>query len=250
MKKLLAILLSLLLLLTACTPRPQPITPPEPQPPVTEVTPDPEPDPEPEPLGYTVGETTKNAQYDGLHVNITLPVLTGENQAALDVINHYYELLAGKVLDYAEGDLVAAPGVSYEVHAGYQLTHASENTVSLLWQVTTVTTAESPAELTQSAAVFDVKTGNLCTFSDIFGENAADARAWFVEHLRSTIPEMAENSYFYDQWYDLVETSFDPDSVHFDAAGVNVFYTQDALGSAVIAAMPYDAAAQFLAIAP
>lgn len=226
MKKLLAILLSLLLLLTACTPRPQPITPPEPQPPVTEVT----PDPEPEPLGYTVGQTTKNAQYDGLLVNITLPVLTGENQAALDVINHYYELLAGKVLDYAEGDLIPQQdlGITYEVIANYDLTYATENTVSILWQVTTVTTAESPAVFTRSAAVFDVKTGNLILLTDLFGENTETVRAKVITSWQKLISE-DKNGMFYERAHDMAASAFDPDNFFLLPGYIAFFYAPGVL---------------------
>lgn len=249
MKKLLFLLLTLLFL-AACAPQSEPLTDPEPQPPATEVTPDPVPIPEPTALSYTVGETTKNAQYDGLQVNITLPVLTGENQSALDVINNYYTLLAGKVLDYAEGDLVSVPGTSSQVVANYDLTYATENTVSILWQITTLTTAESPTEFTQSAGVFDVKTGNLYTFSDVFGESAAAVRKMFVEKLRGSIPMMAESNYFYEHWYDLADSSFDPNNFYLNEEGVFIFYPQDALGTAVDAFLSYGTLAEYLAIEP
>lgn len=252
MKKRLMILLALLLLLTACAPKNPPAPDPEPAPPVTEVAPEPEPEPipEPEPLSYTVGETAKNLEYDGLQVNILLPVLTGENQAALDVINNYYQLLSGKVLDYAEGDLLPQPdlGITYEVNAGYDVTHATENTVSILWQVVTVTSAESPIVATQSAAVFDVKTGNLFTFDDIFGKNAGAAKQWFVEETKTVIANAPNN--YYEHASQLADGAFDPDTLYFDATGVNIFYPRDALGFAVVVVMPYDTAAEYLAIEP
>lgn len=244
MKKLLILLLALLVLV-GCTPK----TPTEqPEPPVTDVTP--EPVPEPIALSYTIGETSRTSSWSGVEVEMRIPEFTGENQSAMDVLNQYYALLAGKVMDYAEGDLQPQDNTFYNVNAGYRVTRATENTVSVLWQVLTTTNAETLNENSQSAAVFHVKTGNLLTFADIFGENAGAAKAWFVEETQKFIQDTADRNYFYEQANFLAETAFDPNSIYFDETGVNVFYHRDALGSAVIVAMPYEIAANYLAIEP
>lgn len=240
MKKLLAILLALLLL-TGCAQKP-PVQ--EPTPPVTDPT------PEPVALSYTVEGKTESHTRDSVQIDIVTPVLTGENQAALDVINNYFTLLRGKVLDYAEGDLHPAAGETYYVTANYVATHTTENTISLLWQVVTTTSAEILGANLQTAVVFDAKTGNLLTFSDIFGANADAARSWFVEQTRTFIKDTADTNYFYEQAEALADTAFDPNNVLFDESGVSVFYPREALGSAVIAAMPHETAAEYLAIEP
>lgn len=243
MKKLLVILLALLFL-TACTPK-TPTPQPEPTPPpVTE------PIPEPAPLSYTVQGKTQSHNRDGVKIDITIPVLTGENQKALDIVNHYFTLLSGKVLDYAEGDLYPAAGASYYVAANYVATYTTENTISLLWQVVTSSSTDLMTADTQMAMVFDAKTGNLLTFSDLFGANADAARSWFVEEARRHIATTADTNYFYEQANALAESAFDPNSVLFDETGVTVFYPRDALGSVVVVSMPYDTAQEYLTLEP
>ena len=245
MKKLLILLLALSVL-AGCTQKPPAEQTPEP--PVADVTP--EPVPEPQPLSYTITETTRTSSWAGVEVEMRVPEFSGENQSALDVLNNYYTLLAGKVMDYAEGDLQPDGATSYYVTAGYVVSRATENTVSILWQVLTTTSAEILDTNAQSFAVFDAKTGKLLTFSDIFADNADEAKAWFVEETRKFIEDTADTNYFFEQADRLAETAFDPDSVYFDETGVNVYYHRDALGSAVIVAMPYEVAAQHLAIEP
>lgn len=235
MKKLLVILLALLFL-TACTPK-TPTPSPEPTPPVTEVTPT--PDPEPIPRSYAWDDSPTFRQWDNVRVSMVIPVFSGENQAALDIINNYFTLLSGKVLDYAEGDLTPAPGESIVVNAEYHVYLATERTISAAWSVRTTEETKNSSTGGESHFVFDRATGNLCTFADVFGENGAAVKALAVEKAKEYICANP-SAYYYPQAEAMTETAFDPDNFFFSEAGVTFSFPADALGVSVYARIPYE----------
>jgi len=246
MKKLLAILL-LLLLLTACGPKEPPVLDaPEPTPPTVEVTPLPEPEPEPTALSYTWTDSPMSHSWDhNVRLSMNTPVFTGENQAALDVINEYYDLLSGKVLDYAEGDLSPNAGESYVVNAEFCVLYAAEDVLSVDWSV--FTTEELSGATTGSVKYFNFNpsTGGLITFRDLFPDADA-ARTAFVEKARQTIESDPNLHLYYDHWYELADSALDTDRFYYTENGIAVVYSADDLGMTTTAELSWEELAMYL----
>lgn len=242
MKKLLVILLALLLL-AGCTPQPTVTEPPEPTPPVVEVTP--EPEPEPAALSYSWQDNPISRQWDNnVRISMNTPVFTGENQAGLDVINEYYDLLSRKVLDYAEGDLAPRPGESYVVNAEFCVLYAAEDVLSVDWSV--FTTEETSGAATGTVRYFNFvpSTGGLITFRDLFTDADA-ARGAFVEKARWTIEASPDLALYYDHWYDLADSALDTDRFYYTENGIAVTYSADDLGMTTTVEMSWEELAMY-----
>lgn len=244
-------LLLILLLLTGCKPQSQPT----PQPPDTPTTPTTPITPEPQKF-YEVTDLTETYELDDcISIRITTPVFDLTQDDAEAVINPYYTLLAGKVKDYAEGDLLQQThfpmlASKYTVTAGYTVTHASANLLSVLWQVDTSSSDETPTQSTRSAATFDMETGNLYPFRDVFSAAPELAREKFVEKARAVIAENLGTAYYFEPWYDLADSALDLDNFYFTPDGVCVFYSRDDLGTATEVCLSYDELADCLTILP
>ena len=247
MKKLLAILLALLLLLTACGKKTTTTEePPEPTPPVV-TEPVPVEDPDPETLSYTINTSTSTKAWDNVNATIHIPVLFGENLSAFTLINNYYELLQGKVLDYVEGDLLSLPGAT--VTANFDIMCAEETTLSILWYVWTVTDLTEPIKASYSAATFEPATGNLFTFASLFTDPDA-ARAMFVEKAREVMEQLQNTHPLYSQWHDLADSALDTDCFYFADDSVYVFYSPDAVGTFVAVPLSYEELGDLLKVKP
>lgn len=240
MKKLLVILLAMLMLLSACAPK----TPePQPTPPVTELTPEPEPAPEPTPLSYSWEDAGADRQWNNrVRLQAVIPVFTGENQAALDIINQYFSLLLGKVLDYAEGDLSPAMGESYAVNAQYEIPYATENVLSLAWSVSTAEDSKNTLTTTVQYFNFNPSTGNLLTFRDIFRDTEA-ARSAFVRKART---QMENTPGYYEHISELADSALDVDNFYYTENGLAVYYPADAVGVATAVELSWEELSSYL----
>ena len=185
----------------------------------------------PEEIAFSVKDETETLSLGTVLVTITRPVVELDNADAAETINQYYLLLAGKVRDYAEGD-VAALGVPYTVTAAYTLSYSSANALSIGWTVNTATETEAPNFSSLSAANFDVKTGKLLTFQSIFGENASAVQELYLEKIRAAVEDSLKNdAYYLDNWADLLRTEFSEERFYLAEDGIVVFYPRESLGT-------------------
>jgi len=233
------------------TPQPapsEPVLPTEPSLPTQpSVSVDP---PLPEPVFSAVDNTVVD-QLAGNTVTITTPTVELPSAEAAENINQYFQLLAGKVRDYAEGDLSIQPGITSTVHAGYTLTRVSDTVLSFLWTVETTTTSpELPGNTAVSAVSFDPGTGRILTFRDIFGERAADVKALFLTEAKTIIAQREEHHYYYDGWDSLAAETMDESCFYLTDEGVCLFYPREALGTHTDVLLTWDTLAGYLAITP
>lgn len=183
-------------------------------------------------------------------VSITRPEVQG-GTAAAEIINQYFTMLSGKVLDYAEGDLSPMPGVTYSVTAAYELTYATDQVLSFLWTVDTVTSSpEFPESTAVSAATFDGSTGNLLTFSTLFGSHVQTVRNLFAVQARKVIAAQSQNHYYFEAWQTLADTALDTDCFYLTEEGVCVFYPREALGTYTEVTLSYAILANYLTFTP
>ncbi len=207
-------------------------------------------EPLPEPVFSAVDNTVVD-QLAGNTVTITTPTVELPSADAAESINRYFELLSGKVQDYAEGDLSMQPGVTCTVIAGHKLTWVSDTALSFLWTVeTTTTSAELPGSTTVSAVSFDPGTGKILTFRDVFGDHAGDAKELFVAQARAVIAQREANYYYFDEWNELAATALDESCFYLAEEGVCVFYPREALGTYTEVLLNWDALSAHLAIKP
>jgi len=171
--------------------------------------------------------------YPAASVRISRPAVRLENQSAAEIINNYYTLLSAKVKDYVEGDLTPNPMTEeyFTVTAEYTVTYFAENRLSILWEVTTASSLQTPFATAVSAASFDTQTGNLLTFDALFGKNATAVQGKFVQKARNDIGILAEEHYYYENWWDLAETALEPDDFYLSQEGITVFYSREKLGT-------------------
>lgn len=203
----------------------------------------------PEETVFSVTDLTETDTLGQVAVTITTPKFTLANADAAEVINQYYRLLAGKVRDYAEGD-VAAMDAPYKVTAYYRVSYHSAGALSIGWTVETTTDTEAPNFSSLSAGNFDIKTGKLLTFSAIFGANAEKVRGLYLDAIRAEIAaQLKDDAYYYENYTALVESEFSGERFYLADDGIVVFYPRDALGTHTEALLTWETLKPYLAMA-
>jgi len=201
----------------------------------------------PEEIVFSVSDLTETETLGQVAVSITKPNFTLASADAAEVINQYYRLLAGKVRDYAEGD-VTAMDAPYNVTAYYRVSYVSASALSVGWTVETTTDTEAPNFSSLSAGNFDIKTGKLLTFSAIFGANAETVRTLFLDAIRAEIDaQRKDDAYYYENFAALVESEFSAERFYLAEDGIVVFYPRDALGTHTEALLPWETLRPYLA---
>jgi hypothetical protein len=196
---------------------------------------------------FSLTDAKEDLSLGGVKVTITKPVVTLGSADASDAVNQYFNLLAGKVRDYAEGD-VAAMATDYAVTATYKLTYESETAVSFAWIVDTHTETEAPNFSSQTTASFDKNTGKLLTFDGIFGANTATAKNLFLQAAKTAVEAaLKEDAYYFDQWQGALETEFSKERFYLCQQGIVVFYPRESLGTLTEALVTWDNLAPYLA---
>lgn len=230
----------------------------DPLPPSTDLIPPKEPsvpsesvdNPQPEPV-FSAAESTVVEQLAGNTVSITTPSVELSSTEAAETINQYFQHLAAKVRDYAEGDLTMLPGSTCTVYAGYTLTWVSDTALSFLWTVETTTTSlELPGTTTVTAVTFDPGTGRILTFHDVFGDRSADVKALFLSRAKTVIAQREENHYYYDAWRTLAAETMDESCFYLTEEGVCLFYPREALGTYTEVLLTWDALSEYQTIKP
>ncbi len=266
MKHILSLLLAALLVfsLAACQKNePEPEPPVEPpvvetpetpevpaEPEIPEVPETPEVPEEPEvpaelPAGTAEVATTTIADSveESVSYSLELPEITAADENVSEILNAYYQSVAGKLKDLAWGEVyeqALADHAVLHLDASYEVMRNDGDILSIYRTVTLdAPMADGIPEVTAYAETFDLKTGGLLTASDFFDADEAT----YTERLTQCVTQIISEDPYHDQnytasWEDAVRERFDPARFYVTDDAYVVFYQDGDLGWLVEAAFP------------
>ncbi len=172
---------------------------------------------------------------------LELPEITAADEDVSEILNAYYQSVAGKLKDLAWGEVyeqAIAEHTVLHLDAAYEVMRNDGDILSIYRTVTLdAPMADGLPEVTAYAETFDLKTGGLLTASDFFD---ADEAA-YTERLTQCVAQLISEDPYHDQsytasWETAVRERFDPTRFYVTDDAYVVFYQDGDLGWFVDAA--------------